>query len=349
MATKTVPVEEAVGLVLPHDVTEIRTIDKFGQEEGDFKGPAFKKGHIIRAEDVDHLKRLGKDHIYVLTLGPDEIHENEAAVILADGLCGQGVEVSGTPDEGKLSLVATHNGLLQVDVQRLYQFNLGGEVMGATLHHNTPVTKGTQVAATRLIPLTAQRQIVAAAAAHGGENGILQVRELATVQAGLVITGNEVYYGRIKDRFEPVLRDKLARLGSQVKRVAFAPDDPAEIAREIGDAIAAGCDCIITSGGMSVDPDDVTRQGISLAGAEDTVYGTPVLPGAMFLVGRIGQIPVMGLPACGMFHRITVFDLVLPRVLTGERLTRADLAALGHGGLCSNCKKCTYPICHFGK
>ena len=348
MPSKTVAVEEAVGLVLPHDVTEIRTLKQYG-DDNDYKGPAFKKGHIIRAEDVEHLKRLGKDNIYVLSLGPDEIHENEAAEILAKGLCGHGVEVDGEPTEGKLSLVAAYSGLLKVDIQRLEQFNLLGEVMGATLHHNTPVTKGTQVGATRLIPLTSQRAVVDKAAELCGPQGILQVQELKKVKAGLVITGNEVFYGRIEDRFEPVLRDKLAKLGSEVARVAFAPDDIDQIAAEIEASIAAGADCIITSGGMSVDPDDVTRLGIAKAGATDMVYGSPVLPGAMFMVARINDIPVLGLPACGMFHRITVFDLILPRILCGEKIGRQELAAMGHGGLCSNCKKCSYPICHFGK
>ena len=121
------------------------------------------------------------------------------------------------------------------------------------------------------------------------------------------------------------------------------------IAAEIRTCLENGAELIVTSGGMSVDPDDVTRQGIKEAGAEDMVYGTPVLPGAMFLVGRVGAVPVLGVPACGMFHRITVLDLVLPRILTGETIGREELAALGHGGLCRNCRQCQYPVCSFGK
>jgi molybdenum cofactor synthesis domain-containing protein len=349
MASKTVPVEQAVGMVLPHDVTEIRPFDQAGGDQGSFKGAAFRKGHIIRPEDIDHLKRLGKDNIYVLSLEADEIHENDAAVMMAGALAGNGVVVSGEPTEGKLSLVADRDGILKVSVEALYEFNLLGEVMCSSLHNNTPVKKGTQVAATRLIPLTAKRKIVEEAVACCPSDGIFRVKALRAAQAGLVITGNEVFYGRIKDAFEPVLRKKLAELGSSVVKVAFAPDDIDRIAAEIKGCIEAGADLIITSGGMSVDPDDVTRMAIAKAGATHIVYGSPVLPGAMFLVGRIGAIPVMGLPACGMFHRITVFDLVLPRVLAGEQISRADLAKLGHGGLCSVCKTCTYPVCHFGK
>lgn len=337
-----VPVEQAVGMVLPHDITEV--------VKDTFKGRAFRKGHIIREEDIEHLRRLGKEHIYVLQLGPDEIHENEAALQMAEALAGNGVTYSTEIVEGKVSLKAAQDGLLKIDREALYRFNLLGEVMCATLQDNTPVRKGEQVAASRLIPLVAPRQVVNEAVAIA-KNGvpIVRVLPLATVRAGLVITGNEVFYGRIQDRFEQVLRDKLAGLGSTVGMVQFAPDDPDQIAAAIHTCLEEGAELIVTSGGMSVDPDDVTRLGITMAGAEAVVYGTPVLPGAMFLVGRIGAVPVLGVPACGMFHKITVLDLVLPRILTGEAIGREQLAQLGHGGLCRNCTTCQYPVCSFGK
>ena len=339
---ETIPVEQAVGMVLPHDITEI--------VKDSFKGRAFKKGHIIRQQDVEHLKRLGKEHIYVLQLGPDEIHENEAAEILGKVLAGPGATLSAEPVEGKIAIHAAHDGLLKVNEKALYQFNLLGEVMCSTLQTNTPVTKGEAIAATRLIPLVSERAIVKQAAAIAETEGpIVAVKELRQASAGLIITGNEVFSGRIEDKFEQVLRDKLGSLGSAVCSVSFAPDDINKIAAAIKKAIADGADLIITSGGMSVDPDDVTRLGIAAAGATDCYYGTPVLPGAMFLSGRIGDVPVLGLPACGMFHKITVFDLVLPRILSGETIGREEFARMGHGGLCRNCKHCHYPVCNFGK
>ncbi len=339
---RTVPVAEAVGMVLPHDITEI--------VKDEFKGRAFKKGHVIRAEDVEHLLRLGKEHIYVLQLSGDEIHEDEAALLMAAALAGTGAEYSQEIVEGKVGIKAAVDGLLKINREVLLQFNLLGEVMCATLQDNTPVKQGEQVAAARLIPLVAERRVVEQAVAIAAAGTpIVRVLPLRQVKAGLVITGSEIYHGRIEDKFEQVLRDKLSQWGSEVIVVGFAPDDPQVIAAEIHKCLAAGAELIITSGGMSVDPDDVTRQGIKDAGAEAVVYGTPVLPGAMFLVGRIGQVPVLGLPACGMFHRITVFDLVLPRILTGETIGREELAALGHGGLCRNCQHCQYPVCNFGK
>jgi hypothetical protein len=339
---KCIPVDQAVGMVLPHDITEIIQ-DKF-------KGRAFKKGHIVRLEDIDRLRSLGKEHIYVLELVAEEIHENEAALLMAAALAGSGVEYSDDVNEGKVSILAAHDGLLKIDKEALFRFNLLGEVMCSTLHDNTPVKKGEQVAAVRLIPLVGERSLIAQAVeiANAGKK-IVRVLSLPTVKAGIVITGSEVFHGRIEDKFEAVLRGKLMALGSEVVRVGFAPDDAGLIAEQIRQGIAVGAELVITSGGMSVDPDDVTRAGIREAGAEDIVYGTPVLPGAMFLVGRIGTVSVVGLPACGMFHKITVFDLVLPRILAGERLSREDFAAMGHGGLCRNCKFCQYPVCSFGK
>lgn len=340
---KLVPVAEAVGMVLPHDITEII--------KDQFKGRAFKKGHIIRPEDVEHLRRLGKEHIFALQLGPDDIHENEAALCLAQAISGEGSEYSPDIVEGKVAIKAARDGLLKIRTKNLLALNMLGEVMCATLHDNTLVRKGETVAASRLIPLTAPRKLIDQAVALAGEGGgpVLRVMPLRRARVGLIITGNEVWHGRIEDRFEGVLRQKLTDLGSEIHSLAFAPDDANIIADEIGKALAAGADLIIASGGMSVDPDDVTRLGIRQAGAKDVLYGTPVLPGAMFLVGWIQDVPVLGLPACGMYHQITVMDLVLPRLLIGERISRQDLAMLGHGGLCRNCKECRYPVCGLGK
>jgi molybdenum cofactor synthesis domain-containing protein len=339
---KTVPVEEAIGMVLPHDITEIIKDKK--------KGVAFEKGHIIRREDITYLKNLGKDNIYVLSLTNETIHENEAATLLAQALAGKGVEYTEHPVEGKITITAGIDGLLRINKDSLFQFNLLGEVMCATLHDNTPVKKGEIVAATRLIPLVTSRKLVEKAAAVALiENPVVEVIGLPQKKVGLVITGSEVFYGRIEDRFEQVLREKLELLGSEVSIVSLAPDDKDSIGAEIIKCIEHGAECIITSGGMSVDPDDVTREGILKAGAKNVVYGTPVLPGAMFLVGEIGKVPVLGLPACGMYHKITVFDLILPRILTGQKIGRTELAELGHGGLCRNCPTCRYPVCDFGK
>lgn len=339
---KTVKVDDAVGMVLAHDITEIR--------KGEFKGRAFKKGHVIQPEDVDHLKRLGKNHLYVLDIQPGFMHEDEAAAMMAEAFCGEGVAAADEAKEGKIELLAGHTGLLKVDVDALTEVNLFGEIMCASRHTNTVVKKGTVVAGTRAIPLVVSAESVKKAADIGRKcGGLFRVLPFRKARAGLLITGTEVFDGLVEDKFEAVFRKKVADIGSEVFGVAFAPDDAGMIEQEIRKFLADGADLIMTSGGMSVDPDDVTRQGIRQVGGGITMYGAPVLPGAMFMLSYVDGVPILGVPACGMYHSITILDLVLPRVLAGEILTRKDIARLGHGGLCLYCERCRYPVCPFGK
>lgn len=380
---KTIPVKEAVGMVLAHDITEIR--------RGEFKGRAFKKGHIIREEDINRLQKLGKENLFVLELKKNEMHEDDAAYAIAKALAGNGVKLDGEPSEGKINLIAARDGLLKVNREALAEFNILGEVMCATMHNNSVVKKGQVVAATRAIPLIVKKSLVERAAAiakngqgaKGNGRGVIEIKEIRKPKAGVVITGNEVYYGRIKDAFAPIITKKIKKFKGKIINIYYAPDDTDYIVERIRELTAAGADLIITTGGMSVDPDDVTRFAIREIGIKELTYGSPVLPGAMFLVtyidkqgngesGKRGNgeiettgkakvsespylrtsvssIPVLGIPACGMYSNITIFDIILPRVLAGERIGREELSELGHGGLCLNCKKCRYPICPFGK
>jgi molybdenum cofactor synthesis domain-containing protein len=351
---KTLAVTEAVGTVLAHDITEIRP--------GEFKGTAFRKGHIIREEDVCHLQRLGKENLFVLNITEDEVHEDDAAYALANALMGEGVKIKGEPREGKIDIIAERDGLLRVDKDALLKFNMLGDIMCATVHNNTIVKQGQTVAATRAIPLVVKKAVVEEAAAIGKgiqnsgfqTSGIISVQEIRKPRAGIVITGSEVYYGRIKDAFAPVIKKKVQAAGGEIVGMYYAPDDQEFIEDRLRELINAGADLLITTGGMSVDPDDVTRFAIRNVGAADFTYGSAVLPGAMFLVAYIetgagGPIPVLGIPACGMYASTTVFDLVLPRILAGEKVGRRELAELGHGGLCMKCDPCRYPVCPFGK
>ncbi len=337
-----IPLDQCVGRVLAHDITEIRP--------GQFKGPAFKKGHIVREEDLEHLRRLGKEHLFVLHIGPEEYHEDEAAVLLADALCGENVGHDGNPSEGKITLRALVTGLLKVNAATLTEFNMVPDVTCSSRHNNDVVYKGDIIAGTRAIPLVISKTYVNKAVSVARKaGGIFGVKEFQKFKAGAVITGNEVYYGRIEDKFAPILRKKLAHFGCSLEQVIFCPDDMDIIRQAILKTIERGSELVLVAGGMSVDPDDVSRVAIKQAGAVDLVYGSPVLPGAMFLYARVNGVPVMGLPACVLYYRATVFDLMLPRVLAGEIITRRDLAEMAHGGLCLNCEKCHYPVCPFGK
>jgi molybdenum cofactor synthesis domain-containing protein len=312
-------VHEAIGTVLAHDITEIRP--------GEFKGRAFKKGHVIREEDVCHLQRLGKEHLFVLQVADDELHENDAAYAIAGALMGNGVAIKGEPKEGKINIIADRDGLLKIDRERLLSFNMLGEVMCATLHSNTVVKRGQTVAGTRAVPLVVKKKIVDEAVrlvkrgpGFGVQGqGVIEVKEMRRPRVGVVITGNEVYHGRIKDAFAPVISKKVEEVNGELVGVYYSPDDEAFIVDRLRELLNAGADLLITTGGMSVDPDDVTRFAIRELGAVDITYGSAVLPGAMFLVAYVNDIPILGIPACGMYAKTTIFDLVMPRILQEKR------------------------------
>ncbi|MCK4911815.1 MAG: molybdopterin-binding protein, partial [Thermodesulfovibrionales bacterium] len=260
---ETIAVAEAVGSVLAHDITEIR--------QGEFKGRAFRKGHIVKDEDICHLKRLGKEHLFVMKMAEDEMHENDAAFALSNALMGDGVAIQGEPREGKINLVASRDGLLKVNKEALCAFNMLGEVMCASLHNNTLVKQDQVVAGTRAIPLVVKSSMVEEAV-QAAAGGVVEVREIARPKAGVVITGNEVYSGKIKDAFAPTITQKIEEFGGEVVGLHYAPDDERFIEDRLRELLHAGANILITTGGMSVDPDDVTRFAIRNLGAEEVTY-----------------------------------------------------------------------------
>jgi len=337
-----IKVRDSVGAILIHDMTQIIP--------GVVKGPRFRKGHVIREEDISVLLNMGKEHIYVWDQKPGLIHENEAAERLAHAVSGSGL-ILDEPKEGKITLTAAHDGLLYSLEDGILALNTLEEVILATLHNHYPVKKGDKVAGTRVVPLMIDEKVILEAEriVQTFPNPILEVKPLKHFKVGIVITGSEVFHGRIQDKFGPVLRSKVESWGSIVLEQTYAGDDVFLIQSSIRDQLAQGAEMILVSGGMSVDPDDVTPTAIKEMGAELITYGSPVLPGAMFLLAYIGDVPIMGLPGCVMYSKTTAFDLVAPRLLTGERVTRYDIVKLGSGGLCLDCPVCIYPRCSFGK
>ncbi|MBF0496574.1 MAG: molybdopterin-binding protein [Deltaproteobacteria bacterium] len=339
---KKIKVQEAIGHVLGHDVTKIIP--------GTFKGVAFKKGHIIREEDVEELLSIGKYTIYALELGPDEVHENEAGIRLAQAFAGPNIRLS-EPKEGKVNLSAAVDGLLKIEVAALFEANSIHNITMSTLHTNSPVKQDQVVAATRIIPLTIQAQVVETVERLCARlpEGLIRVLPFGHKRVGALVTGTEIFEGRTRDGFDDSVGRKIESYGQTVFMKLKAPDDTQKIAAAIKELKESGADVIVVTGGMSVDPDDETRQGLLAAGVEILFYGTPILPGAMFLLGQLGRTIVMGLPACVFYHPNTVFDIFFPRVLAGDRITKEDMIRLGHGGLCRNCPTCVFPVCAFGK
>jgi molybdenum cofactor synthesis domain-containing protein len=341
MAIKKVRVDEAVGMVLGHDITKI--------VPGEYKGPAFKKGHIIQPADIPHLKDIGKEHIYLIELTAGQVHENEAVTRIARAVAGPGLTVC-EPSEGRVNLKAAADGLLKIDREGVIAINTVENAVLSTRHTDLTVKAGEIVAAIKVVPLVVDEAMVSSVEKiAAAREAIVAVRPLRSLKAAVVITGNEVFHGRIEDKFAPVFKTKLAALDCELLGIDYQPDDPRRITAAIEAFVRQGADLVIASGGMSVDPDDVTPEAIRATGAAVVSYGTPVLPGAMFMLAYLGNTAIMGMPACGMYSKTTVLDLILPRLLAGEKLVKADIAALGYGGLCLSCKPCSWPHCPFGK
>lgn len=339
---KAVNTEHAVGMVLGHDITEI--------VPGEFKGVAFKKGHVIEESDVEHLLRIGKEHIYTFELGQDEMHEDDAAITLGNLICGEGVHFSTPPSEGKINIYPDYKGLLKIDRDTLEEVNDLGYICLATIHGDRTIDEGKLIGGCRVIPLTIEKKKIEAVEEIINRRGpIFNVKPFNRLKAAIIVTGSEVYKGRIEDKFGPIVEKKIDEFGARIFYKTIVPDELESIKAEILKAKEMGAELIIVTGGMSVDPDDKTPGAIKATGADVVSYGTPILPGAMLMLAYLDTTPVFGLPGCVMFSARTAFDLLLPRVAAGEKIVRKDISRLGYGGQCIKCEVCSFPDCHFGK
>jgi hypothetical protein len=341
MAMKKIPVQDAVGHVVCHDMTRIVA--------GEMKGPQFRKGHIIREEDIPMLLSMGKEQIYVWEKLPGMFHEDEAAEVLA-GICrGNAISQRG-PSEGRIDLFAEAGGLFYFDTEKLNRINEIGDLIISARHALTAVQRGDKLAAVKAVPLVISGEKLKEAEEAAGVEPLMSVLPYTIRTAGVITTGSEVAKGLIADTFTPVLVDKLAGYGIAVTKHITVDDGIENIERAIREVRAAKTDMILCTGGMSVDPDDNTPGAIRQSGAEIVSYGAPVIPGAMFLLGYFDDgVPIMGVPGCVMYVAATIFDLILPRVAAGLRMKRGDFARMGNGGLCLGCSVCHYPVCPFGK
>lgn len=342
---KLIKTEDAVGHVLCHDITQII--------KGVTKDAVFRKGHIVTEKDIPVLLSVGKENLYVWEKEEGMLHENDAAEILRQICQGEHMHPSDVK-EGKIELIADIDGVLKIEREKLRKVNSLGEIMIASRHGDFPVKKGDKLAGTRVIPLVISEEKMQQAKDVTAGGAIFNILPYKKKKAGIVTTGSEVYYHRIKDTFTPVIEEKLAEYDIEIGGHEICNDDPQMIENAIRSLLADGCNMIVCTGGMSVDPDDRTPYAIRQVTGEIVSYGAPVLPGAMFLLAYYREegkevIPVLGLPGCVMYSKRTIFDLVLPRLTVGEILTAEDLNTLGEGGLCLNCPECTFPNCGFGK
>jgi formylmethanofuran dehydrogenase subunit E len=340
---KAVPTEQAVGKKALHDMTMILP--------GKSKGPEVVHGQRITAGDLCRLQQMGRNRVYVQEENETAdawVHEDEAALAFAKAMAGEGVTFEEPPREGKINLAAERDGLLIVEQDRLEQFNSIPGVMCASRRSYTLIGQGRHLAATRAIPLFLPRAQFNKSLSVLEDGPLFHVLALRKAKVGILVTGTEVFQGLIEDRFIPIITAKVEKYGCNVVRSLIAPDDRSAISKGVRQLMESGADLIVTTAGLSVDPDDLTRQGLVDAGASDMLYGAPIVPGAMILLAHIGAIQMIGVPACALFFKTTAFDLLLPRMLAGLKITRSDLAKMGHGAFCLGCKSCTFPKCPFG-
>lgn len=339
-----VNVEDSEGMHALHDMTRIIP--------GEEKGPLYKKGQQLKGADVCRLQKMGRTRVYTAennNPGAEWVHEDEAALAFAQAMAGDGAAFTDTPREGKAEIIADRDGLLTVDVPALEAFNSVLGVACAGRHSYTVVKKGDKLAGTRALPLYLHRQYFNQAMDGLVHRPVYQVHPMREAKAGVLVTGTEVFQGLVQDKFTPIIQKKVAHYGSKVICSDIVADDREAISACAKKFVEAGVDLLVTTAGLSVDPDDVTRLGLTDAGAENLLYGAPILPGNMTLLANMGETQVIGVPACALFHERTSFDLLLPRLLANLEITRKDLAKMGHGAFCLDCKTCIYPRCGFGK
>ncbi len=335
---KKIKVEDAVGAVLCHDITAMR--------DG-FKGAAFKRGHVVTEEDIPSLLDLGKRTVFIWEENAGEIHEEDCALRMAAAAPVPGAHYT-APSEGKVLLMADERGMLRVDTGLLRELNSIGDITICTLPDHYPVEPGARLASMRIVPLVTQETQIIELERLCGERKLLDLRPYQSRRVGVIVTGSEIYTGRIKDKFEPVVRAKLAHFPCEILGVTVCDDELDMIVGAARGYLDDGADFLIFTGGMSVDPDDLTPTAIRQLGADIISHGVPSQPGNMTLVAYLGGAAIMGVPGAAISLPTTMFDVLLPQIFTGDRLTKADLVRLGDGGLCQMCKVCHYPNCTFG-
>ena len=336
---KKIRVQDAVGMELCHDITEMN--------DG-FKGVAFKRGHIIREEDIDHMLRIGKQHIFVREENAGEIHEDDCARRMAAMAPVEGAHYT-EPAEGKVLLFADVRGMFRVNTRLLKKIDSIGDITICTLPDHYPVEAGARLASMRIVPLVTKEEQIIEAERLCAKEPLLRLLPYQHRKIGVIITGSEVYHGRIKDKFEPVVRAKMKHYPSEIVGITICDDDLDMIVSAAKAHLEKGADFLIFTGGMSVDPDDLTPTAVRQLGAEIITHGVPSQPGNMTLVAYYGDVPILGVPGAAIKLPTTIFDVLLPQIFAGEKLTKEELINLADSGLCQMCKSCHWPNCTFGR
>ena len=336
---KKIRVEDAVGMTLCHDITEMR--------DG-LKGAAFRRGHVIRKEDIPKFLDLGKKTVFIWEENAGEIHEEDAALRMAGMAPIEGAHYT-APSEGKVLLIADRRGMFRVNTELLREINSIGDLTISSLPDHYPVEEGARLASMRIVPLVTEEEQIKRAEELCREKHLLELFPYQERKVGVIITGSEIFSGRIKDKFEPVVREKLKKYPCEILGVTICDDQLEMITDAAKRYLEEVADFLIFTGGMSVDPDDLTPTAIRALGADIITHGVPSQPGNMTLVAYLNETVILGVPGAAISLPTTIFDVLLPQIFSGERLTKEDLIRLGDGGLCQLCASCHFPNCTFGR
>ena len=336
---KKVRVEDSVGLTICHDITAMF--------DG-FKGPLFKRGHVIREEDIERLLDIGKRSIFVYEENAGEIHEEEAAVRLGNLSKIENFHMT-KPSEGKITGISDTEGILIINKELMHKVNSIKDITICTLPNHYHVSQGTCFSSMRVVPLMIPEERIKQAEEICKGDSLYKIVPFSHRKVAVIITGSEVYHGRIIDKFESVARKKLSKYPCDIIGVTICDDSLEMITNVSNKYLQEGADLIIYSGGMSVDPDDLTPTVIRETGADIISYGVPSQPGNMTLIAYKGIVALIGVPGAAISMPTTIFDAVLPQLFTDIRFTKEDLINLSEGGLCQKCASCHFPNCTFGR
>lgn len=322
---KKVAFKDAIGQYLAHDICEIK-----GQT---IKRVAFKRGHLITAQDEDYLQELGKQHFFILQPGDDMlVHEEDAARTMHE-VINNGDFLASDVSMGKINFIANKSGFFKVDKKLLTDFNYLGDISAASISDMRYVTKGTVVASMRIIPLFTTRLHLAAIENFKNAKMMFRILEIENTNIHQITTGSEVASGKISDGFKPKLTEILAKFNLGINNHCIVTDSKPQITKKIIEAKADGAELILVTGGMSVDADDLTPGAIKDAGTNIVTYGTPIIPGSMFLYGTLDGTPILGLPGAVIFESKTAFDILLPYALTNTEISKYEIMEMAVGGM----------------
>lgn len=289
----------------------------------------WRKGRRLTPADVDVLESL--DHsVHAVVLADDDVHEDEAGGRLAEAVSGPGLRIS-TPKFSRYNLFATAKGLTRIDAERLDAINRVPGMAVFTLMNRLPVVPETMVAGVKVTPVAVPESALREAEAIAVGDPIVQVTPFQPLRVGIINTERREW--KVREKFEESVRHKIGWFGGSVLGFGNISPEPEAIASEIERFAAQGAGLVLAAGGSMIDPLDPTLVALDQAGAHLVRYGAPADPGSMFWLAYRGEMPIFNLASCSMFSRTTVADIVLPWIMTGERLTSDTLASLGLGGL----------------